>query len=106
VPKLKTMIKEEENLADLESEKSESESESRDSDSDLSSNHSDLEKEYRKVKGKFSNFSASSRLDHREKRRNRKNDLDPMDPAAYSDTCPRGKWSDGLERKEDKNGAE
>lgn len=34
------------------------------------------------------------------------NDLDPMDPAAYSDT-PRGDWSTGLERKgEAKTGAD
>lgn len=24
-----------------------------------------------------------------------------MDPASYSNTCPRGKWSDGLENKAD-----
>lgn len=29
------------------------------------------------------------------------NDLDPMDPASYSENCPRGKWSDGLETKGD-----
>uniref|UniRef100_A0A069DRZ6 Polyglutamine-binding protein 1 n=1 Tax=Panstrongylus megistus TaxID=65343 RepID=A0A069DRZ6_9HEMI len=34
------------------------------------------------------------------------NELDPMDPAAYSD-APRGKWSDGLERgNEAKTGAD
>lgn len=32
----------------------------------------------------------------------KRNDLDPMDPASYSDSCPRGRWSDGLSRdKED-----
>jgi polyglutamine-binding protein 1 len=36
-----------------------------------------------------------------------KNDLDPMDPSSYSDTCPRGKWSDGLEvRGEAKSGVD
>lgn len=29
------------------------------------------------------------------------NDIDPMDPAAYSDTCPRGKWLDGLSNVRD-----
>jgi polyglutamine-binding protein 1 len=28
----------------------------------------------------------------------KRNDLDPMDPAAYSDVCPRGSWSQGLNR--------
>lgn len=34
-------------------------------------------------------------------KRPRRNDLDPMDPASYSD-IPRGKWSDGLKEARDK----
>ena len=29
--------------------------------------------------------------------RQKRHILDPMDPAAYSSSCPRGKWSDGLD---------
>jgi polyglutamine-binding protein 1 len=29
----------------------------------------------------------------------KRNDVDPMDPSAYSDTCPKGKWADGLDTK-------
>ena len=31
----------------------------------------------------------------------KRNDLDPMDPAAYSEECPRGRWSDGLRSERD-----
>ena len=36
-----------------------------------------------------------------DRRKNRRDDgaLDPMDPASYSDTCPRGGWADGLDRE-------
>lgn len=37
----------------------------------------------------------------RSRRRNKRDDLDPMDPAAYSD-IPRGNWSDGLENNKSK----
>lgn len=32
-------------------------------------------------------------------RRDDSDALDPMDPSSYSDTCPRGGWSAGLERE-------
>lgn len=49
--------------------------------------------------------SSHSRSDRRGDR-SRSNDLDPMDPAAYSDV-PRGKWSTGLEKSnEAKTGAD
>lgn len=101
VPKLKAMVKEQEILANSESDESKSDSESldSDSDSDLSSpNQSESEKDYQKGRKKFSNYKSSFKLVNYEKI-SKKNDLDPMDPAAYSDTCPRGKWSDGLEKK-------
>ena len=39
-----------------------------------------------------------------DRRKNPRDDgaLDPMDPAAYSDTCPRGGWADGLDREGEK----
>lgn len=40
--------------------------------------------------------SSSSHSSSQHRKRTRRDDLDPMDPAAYSD-IPRGSWSDGLE---------
>lgn len=38
---------------------------------------------------------------HKNRQLNKRNDLDPMDPSSYSDSCPRGRWSDGLSRDRD-----
>lgn len=38
---------------------------------------------------------------HGNRKKSRRDDLDPMDPAAYSD-IPRGSWSDGLESSKSK----
>lgn len=35
------------------------------------------------------------------RRMQKRNDLDPMDPASYSEDCPRGGWSDGLRGEKD-----
>jgi len=42
---------------------------------------------------------AGNKPSDRRKRRKDDGALDPMDPASYSDTCPRGGWSDGLDRE-------
>lgn len=53
-----------------------------------------------------SNKGSSHGRSDRRGDRSRSNDLDPMDPAAYSDV-PRGKWSTGLEKSnEAKTGAD
>lgn len=41
---------------------------------------------------------SHSRHDDRGRKKYRRDDLDPMDPAAYSD-IPQGTWSDGLENR-------
>lgn len=46
-----------------------------------------------------------SRSDHRRKRGANDGALDPMDPASYSN-IPRGKWSAGLERENEKTGVD
>ncbi|KAL1452171.1 hypothetical protein WDU94_006473, partial [Cyamophila willieti] len=69
-------------------------------DKDTSSDESEDEEELEKEKNKP---SKSNKREEREKanqkrnqRKRQQNDLDPMDPAAYSD-IPRGGWSDGLQ---------
>lgn len=70
-------------------------SRSRDSDKDSDdernyrSRHSDRRDRDRDREDRY-------RRDDRHRRKSRKDDIDPMDPAAYSD-IPVGTWSDGLE---------
>lgn len=66
-----------------------------DSDSD-----SDTSDKNRRVlsKSEIREIERQKRMKSRPLRKS--NDLDPMDPSAYSD-IPRGKWSDGLEQRGD-----
>lgn len=50
----------------------------------------------RPAKGPFQRKSFGQ---ERRAKMQKRNDIDPMDPSAYSESCPRGKWSDGLEAK-------
>lgn len=80
-----------------ESESEESEEEEMDvSDSESSSSSSEEEEEYdrRHEKGRLARDRGRGRG------RYQKDDIDPMDPASYSD-IPRGGWSAGLERPGD-----
>lgn len=69
-------------------------------ESDDSSDASDQEVPQQQVKEKRHDRRDKNRepLHHRDKKRQRvkDNDLDPMDPASYSD-IPRGKWTSGLD---------
>lgn len=90
-----------------------SESGSNDDDSDEDdSDESDSESEEEPVAKRPTLSGRINQIDQtrKEKRpfRNQRqpvtrNDLDPMDPASYSDTCPRGKWSDGLSASRDES---
>ncbi|XP_015792304.1 polyglutamine-binding protein 1 [Tetranychus urticae] len=107
VPKLKARLKEEEQvLQSLNSDDDEDGSldeDSNDSESDMSSYDSMESEEETKKKQKTSHHRPTSPHSSNRYRGNRsknlRNDLDPMDPASYSDSCPRGRWSDGLETK-------
>jgi len=78
------------------------------SDSQMSDNSNDSIDSDSDTSDRNERISSNSRIRETEiqDRRGRgrmvrkSNDLDPMDPSAYSD-IPRGKWSDGLERKGD-----
>ena len=71
-------------------------SDSYDSDSD---SDSDSNKNKRIVsKTEFKEMERQKRFKGRTVRKT--NDLDPMDPSSYSD-IPRGKWSDGLDKRGD-----
>ncbi|XP_014241016.1 polyglutamine-binding protein 1 [Cimex lectularius] len=92
-------IKEERHMLATDADGSDHESESADEDDEEATAPRPPEKEKErdrdliKEKNKF-------------RTKNKANDLDPMDPAAYSE-APRGKWSDGLERgNEAKTGAD
>lgn len=76
-----------------------SDSDSQDSDDDEDASGSDLSSD----DSDSSSSSEDANDDGRGLRRKirRANDLDPMDPASYSKECPRGKWSDGLNRRND-----
>lgn len=69
-------------------------------ESDDSSDASDQEVPQQQVKEKRHDRREKNRelVHHRDKKRQRvkDNDLDPMDPASYSD-IPRGKWTSGLD---------
>ncbi|KAL1122979.1 hypothetical protein AAG570_003303 [Ranatra chinensis] len=74
------------------------------SDHDSDSQEEDEEDEQRDVEVEGSQVVKGGRVDGRAKMRT--NDLDPMDPASYSD-APRGRWADGLEKgNEAKTGAD
>ncbi|XP_076363260.1 poly-glutamine tract binding protein 1 [Tachypleus tridentatus] len=76
-----------------------------DSESDEGEEKEDLEEDIRRGHQERDRHSGRDRSG-RGRRRPEDKDLDPMDPAAYSDT-PRGTWSTGLERKgEAKTGAD
>ncbi|KAH3818731.1 polyglutamine-binding protein 1-like [Dreissena polymorpha] len=77
-------------------ESDEEEMEVSDSDSSSSSSSDDEEFDRRHEKGR----QARERSGGRPGRGRQRDDLDPMDPAAYSD-IPRGGWSAGLERSGD-----
>ncbi|XP_074601651.1 poly-glutamine tract binding protein 1 [Brevipalpus obovatus] len=102
VPKLKAHLQEEEeklkNIAQSDDDEDVSD-ESSESGSDNSDEEVDEEEERNRKRKAPAHFSE--RQDYRNKRvdHRKRNDLDPMDPASYSDTCPRGKWSDGLENE-------
>lgn len=103
--KLRALMKDTE-IEDMEADgqadddRSGSESEDADEEMDKLSDDDD----YREKERHRRRSVQRSREYDRNKRR--ENDLDPMDPAAYSDT-PRGTWSTGLERKgEAKTGAD
>ncbi|RWS25212.1 polyglutamine-binding protein 1-like protein [Leptotrombidium deliense] len=110
--KLRAMLKENENVSDESSDDSSEEnmdnSDSNESTSSESESEVVMESEAKKKKS----FSPQKRhqylsSDSKGRERVKRNDLDPMDPAAYSNTCPRGKWSDGLESQgEAKSGAD
>ncbi|RWS00929.1 polyglutamine-binding protein 1-like protein [Dinothrombium tinctorium] len=113
--KLRAMIKEDENMSD-DSENEKSSEDGIDSDSSLSSasdSESEVDSDEHNTANKKQKVSPSKRNDYYKykdkhgRERVKRNDLDPMDPAAYSESCPRGKWSDGLEQKGDaKTGAD
>jgi polyglutamine-binding protein 1 len=78
-----------------------------DSDSQLSDNSNDNFDTDSEESDRNERNSSKSRIKDRNRERQTKgrtvrktNDLDPMDPSAYSD-IPRGKWSDGLDKKGD-----
>lgn len=97
VPKLKAQLKEEnEKLSSILTESSE---ESGSEDETTDSEDSEVEQKKRKTNH---HDSKSTHHDNSNSRRKLdRNDLDPMDPASYSEFCPRGKWSDGLENSSD-----
>lgn len=82
------------------------------SDSGSSSDHSS---DRRKRKNQFSSPRQSGHPPNRYQQMQQRgrpgrqvrtqNDLDPMDPASYSD-IPRGKWSDGLGKDDDQGGVD
>lgn len=81
-------------------DRSGSESEEDDEDDEKISDEEDYKDKEKQKKHEPHRFKSY------DKGKRRENDLDPMDPAAYSDT-PRGNWSTGLERKgEAKTGAD
>lgn len=104
VSKLKAQLKEEEEkLASIATEDSdEDESEESDSDENSDSDDSEVDQKRQKTQHQGSNYQNDSSR----RKKVPRNDLDPMDPASYSETCPRGRWADGLEPTEGKTGTE
>jgi polyglutamine-binding protein 1 len=68
--------------------------------SDNSSDSYESDSDSSAEKNKKSSKSRQIRKNERTKGRNIRNNLDPMDPASYSD-IPIGKWSDGLDKRGD-----
>lgn len=75
----------------------EDEEEKKDSEKEVSS-ESDEDMEERRLEEKERKKEARDRARAKGRTKVRDNDIDPMDPAAYSDT-PRGGWSAGLGKK-------
>lgn len=67
------------------------------SDSDSNATSSDDEEEEPKV----TRITEIKMKRQPERKVQKRNDLDPMDPAAYSEDCPRGRWADGLRNEKD-----
>lgn len=84
-----------------EHEPSESEEEEDEDQEEMETEHADVEEDRNKHRNRDRQHDRS-----RGRAKVRENDLDPMDPAAYSE-APRGTWSTGLDRKgEAKTGAD
>ena len=95
VNKMRNLLKEKEELESDDSDSDEDDSNDSDDDSGSSSSSEEEEKKSQTGLG-FKNKSIAGRR----KPVLQRNDLDPMDPAAYSSECPRGKWSDGLNNRQ------
>lgn len=65
---------------------------------DSSSSDSSDEEDQEPKASRITDFKIQRQPNRRMQKRN---DLDPMDPAAYSEECPRGRWSDGLRSERD-----
>ena len=89
------MRDDDEDQVDEEDDDSEMSDNSYDSDSD-----SDSSNQNKRImtKSELKEMERQKRFKGRVVRKT--NDLDPMDPSAYSD-IPRGKWSDGLDKRGD-----
>lgn len=73
-----------------------------DGDSDSSSESEDESDSREEKKGSGPTRISEFKLQRQPNRRlQKRNDLDPMDPAAYSEDCPRGGWADGLRSERD-----
>lgn len=99
VYKLRQMTEEDDRFGSNSEESDEDKEEGSEDDSS-----SEEEEEYRQPRTEHQSFKRpGERTDDRERGRKilKRNDLDPMDPASYSEDCPRGKWSDGLVKSRD-----
>ena len=97
VNKLRSLLKEEE------ARKESRDDSSSDDESEESSESSQEEEDVVTTSYRISDVKSRGNPSRRPVKRN---DLDPMDPASYSDLCPRGSWSDGLRNQEKSKAAD
>lgn len=101
--KMKELLRNDEDEEEMDEESEDYSDKSEDEDEEISESGSDSDKsvEIKRTNERRKEERLKYEMEKRAKGRQirKHNDLDPMDPAAYSD-IPRGKWSDGLGKQE------